>query len=352
MMSASTPLPLRVAIIGAGQVADKVHASYYATRSDLQMVAVMDSRLDQAQAFAERHAIAGVYQDARLMLQEAKPDIVSVCSPNRFHYEHVMAALEAGCHVMCEKPPAMTPAQADEMRLAARHAGKVLAYDFHHRFALDAQLLREAVQNGTFGEIYVTSAQALRRCGVPGWGAFTNKSLQGGGPLIDIGIHMLDVAMYVLGFPAVKRVTAHSFQKLGTTKHCGQFGEWDPKGYTVEDALFGTIEFCNGGILRLDTSFALNIREKSIMNVSFCGEKAGATLFPAHIYDDVGGELQTILSRDDADDQRHLRSMEAFVRHVLGEPVMIADAEQGVVIQQLVAALYESAETRESVELC
>ncbi|PHF62256.1 Gfo/Idh/MocA family protein, partial [Priestia aryabhattai] len=109
-MSASTPLPLRVAIIGAGQVADKVHASYYATRSDLQMVAVMDSRLDQAQAFSERHAIAGVYQDARLMLQEAKPDIVSVCSPNRFHYEHVMAALEAGCHVMCEKPPAMTPA--------------------------------------------------------------------------------------------------------------------------------------------------------------------------------------------------------------------------------------------------
>ena len=351
-MSASTPLPLRVAIIGAGQVADKVHASYYAARNDLQMVAVMDSRLDQAQAFAERHAIAGAYQDLRLMLQEAKPDIVSVCSPNRFHYEHVMAALEAGCHVMCEKPPAMTPEQADQMRLAARKAGKVLAYDFHHRFALDAQLLREAVQSGTFGEVYVTRAQALRRCGVPGWGAFTNKSLQGGGPLIDIGIHMLDVAMYVLGFPAVKRVTAHSFQKLGTTKHCGQFGEWDPKSYTVEDALFGTIEFCNGGILRLDTSFALNIREQSIMNVSFCGEKAGATLFPAHIYDDVGGELLTILSRDEADDRRHLRSMDAFVRHVMGEPVMIADAEQGLVIQQLVAALYESAQTRESVELC
>ncbi|HEY4437919.1 MAG TPA: Gfo/Idh/MocA family oxidoreductase [Lelliottia sp.] len=352
MMSASTPLPLRVAIIGAGQVADKVHASYYATRTDLQMVAVMDSRLDQAQAFAECHAIAGAYQDLRLMLQEAKPDIVSVCSPNRFHFEHVMAALAAGCHVMCEKPPAMTPEQADQMRLAARKAGKVLAYDFHHRFALDAQLLREAVLDGTFGEIYVTRAQALRRCGVPGWGAFTNKSLQGGGPLIDIGIHMLDVAMYVLGFPAVKRVTAHSFQKLGTTKHCGQFGEWDPKSYTVEDALFGTIEFCNGGILRLDTSFALNIREQSIMNVSFCGEKAGATLFPAHIYDDVGGELQTILSRDEADDQRHLRSMDAFVRHVMGEPVMIADAEQGLVVQQLVAALYQSAETRESVELC
>ncbi|WP_253377162.1 Gfo/Idh/MocA family protein [unidentified bacterial endosymbiont] len=351
-MRASTPSPLRVAIIGAGQVADKVHASYYATRSDVHMEAVMDSRLEQAQAFAERYGIASAWSDVHAMLWAVKPDVVSVCSPNRFHFEHVLAALEAGCHVMCEKPPAMTPQQADEMRLAARKAGKVLAYDFHHRFALDTQLLREAVQSGTFGEIYYTSAQALRRCGVPGWGVFTNKSLQGGGPLIDIGIHMLDAAMYVLGFPAVKRVTAQSYQKLGNRKNNGQFGAWDPAQFTVEDALFGTIEFSNGGILRLDTSFALNIREQSIMNVSFCGEKAGATLFPAHIYTDDAGALQTLMQREDADDRRHFRSLDAFVRHILGEPVMIADAEQGLVIQQLVAALYEAAEKGESVTLC
>ncbi|MFV7475801.1 Gfo/Idh/MocA family protein [Enterobacter pseudoroggenkampii] len=351
-MSASSPSPLRVAIIGAGQVADKVHASNYATRSDVQMVAVMDSHPEQARAFAERHSIPSVWQDTREMLEAVKPDAVSVCSPNRFHFEHVMAALEAGCHVMCEKPPAMTPQEADRMRMAARKAGKVLAYDFHHRFALDTQLLREAVMKGALGEIYYTTAQALRRCGVPGWGVFTNKALQGGGPLIDIGIHMLDAAMYVLGFPAVKKVTAHSFQKLGNRKSSGQFGEWDPTQFTVEDALFGTIEFYNGGILRLDTSFALNIRDQSIMNVAFCGEKAGATLFPAHIYNDEGGALVTLAQREEADDQRHMRSMDAFVRHVLGEPVTIADAEQGLVIQQLVAALYESAETGESVTLC
>ncbi|WP_049855745.1 Gfo/Idh/MocA family protein [Trabulsiella odontotermitis] len=351
-MNASLSTPLRVAIIGAGQVADCVHAAYYATRPDLQLVAVMDNRLPQAQAFAERYGITGVYQDVQQMLHDATPDIVSVCSPNRFHFEHVMAALAAGCHVMCEKPPAMTPQQAEQMRNAARKAGKVLAYDFHHRFSHDAQLLRDAVQNGVFGEIYVTTAQALRRCGVPGWGVFTNKALQGGGPLIDIGIHMLDAAMYVLGFPAVKRVTAHSFQKLGNRKNRGQFGEWDPATFTVEDALFGTLEFCNGGILRLETSFALNIREQSVLNVSFCGEKAGAMLFPAHIFADVDGELHTLAQRDETDDQRHLRSMEAFVQHVLGEPVMIADAEQGVVIQQLIAALYNAAETGECVELC
>lgn len=200
MKSAMTSSPLRVAIIGAGQVADKVHASYYCTRNDLELVAVCDSRLSQAQALAEKYGNASVWDDPQAMLLAVKPDVVSVCSPNRFHYEHTLMALEAGCHVMCEKPPAMTPEQAREMCDTARKLGKVLAYDFHHRFALDTQQLREQVTNGVLGEIYVTTARALRRCGVPGWGVFTNKELQGGGPLIDIGIHMLDAAMYVLGF--------------------------------------------------------------------------------------------------------------------------------------------------------
>ena len=352
MKSATAVAPMRVAIIGAGQVADKVHASYYATRSDLKMVAVCDSRLTQAQAFAEKFEIEGSYDDLRLMLAEAKPEVVSVCSPNRFHFEHVMAALEAGCHVMCEKPPAMTPQQAAQMRDLATQQGKVLAYDFHHRFSLDAQLLREQAEAGALGDVYLTTATALRRSGVPGWGVFTNKAMQGGGPLIDIGIHMLDAAMYVLGFPAVRRVMAHSFQKLGTVKNCGQFGEWDPTQYTVEDALFGTIEFAKGGLLRLETSFVLNVEETSRMNVTFCGDKAGATLFPAHVYNDVNGELNTLVQREQADDNRHFRSMEAFVQHVQGEAVAIADASQGFIIQQLVAALYESAEKGEWVAIC
>lgn len=181
MKSAMTSAPLRVAIIGAGQVADKVHASYYCTREDLELVAVCDSRLSQAQALADKYGNAQVWDDPEKMLRDAQPDIVSVCSPNRFHYEHTMLALEAGCHVMCEKPPAMTPEQALEMCKTARRMGKVLAYDFHHRFALDTQLLREQVVAGVLGEIYVTNARALRRCGVPGWGVFTSKALQGRG---------------------------------------------------------------------------------------------------------------------------------------------------------------------------
>ncbi|AYN26138.1 gfo/Idh/MocA family oxidoreductase [Buttiauxella sp. 3AFRM03] len=342
---------LRVAIIGGGQVAQTVHASYYLTRSELELVAVVDSHTGRAQALADKLGIPHAFSDADEMYRTCAPDIVSVCTPNRFHHQHVMQALEHNCHVMCEKPPAMTPEQAAEMRDAARKAGKVLAYDFHHRFASDTQFLRQQVVAGTLGEIYVTTAKALRRCGVPGWGVFTNKELQGGGPLIDIGIHMLDAAMYVLGFPAVRRVSAHSFQKLGTRKHSGQFGEWDPKTYTVEDALFATIEFHNGGILRLETSFALNIAQQSVMNVEFCGVNAGATLFPAHIYQDEAGEMVTLSQRETADSQRHFKSMQAFVDHVLGEPVSIADAEQGYLIQQLVAAIYRAAESGASIDL-
>lgn len=341
---------LRVAIIGAGNIAERVHASFYHACPDTELVGVCDNRPEQAQTFANKYGCAA-FDDVDTLLSTQRPDVVSVCSPNRFHYQHVLAALAAGCHVMCEKPPAMTPQEADEMCLAARKADRLLAYDFHHRFALDVQLLREQVAAGTLGEVYVTNARALRRCGVPGWGVFTNKALQGGGPLIDIGIHMLDAALFVLGFPAVKCVTAHSFQKLGTTKNNGQFGAWDPASYTVEDALFATLEFTNGGILRLETSFALNIPEQSIMNVQFCGDKAGGTLFPAHIYHDEAGELVTLMQREAADDLRHFRSMTAFVDAVKGSPVALADAEQGYQIQRLIQAIYDAAEQGVTVAL-
>ena len=343
--------PLRVAIIGAGQVAEKVHAAYYATRKDVTLVAVVDKEAERADAFAARNNIPRAYTDADEMYRLEQPDLVSICSPNRFHSAQVLQALQHGCHVMCEKPPAMTPSEALAMAEAAERAGKVLAYDFHHRFAEDCRILREKVAAGMLGEVYVTQARALRRCGVPGWGVFIDKEQQGGGPLIDIGIHMLDAALYVLGFPQVTRVSAHQFCKIGNRKHRGLFGEWQPEKYTVEDALFATLEFEGGGILRLETSFALNIPEESVMNVQFCGAEAGATLFPAHIYTDDGGKLLTLYQRQEADSQRHHNSMKAFVDRVMGQASDVADGRQGYRIQQLVAAIYQAAEQGESVTL-
>ncbi|PGZ93186.1 Gfo/Idh/MocA family oxidoreductase [Bacillus sp. AFS029533] len=341
----------RVAIIGGGQMAEKVHVAYYKTREDLEIVAVVGVNEEALKSFAERNEIPTYYTDAAEMYANEKPEIVSVCTPNKFHFENVRQALENNCHVFCEKPPAILAEDARKMHETALEKGLILAYDFHHRFADDVTIIKEKIDQGLLGQIYFVKVKALRRNGIPGWGSFTNKEIQGGGPLIDLGIHMLDTALFVMNYPKVKKVTAKMFQKIGTKKNEGAFGKWDPSKFEVEDSLFSYIELENGCLIQLETSFALNIKEKSEMNVELCGEEAGATMFPAEIYTDEKGELVSLLKREEADPDRHTKSMAAFVNRCLGQNVMVADGEQGYAIQRLVEAIYQSAEKGESVSL-
>ncbi|MBC1319723.1 Gfo/Idh/MocA family oxidoreductase [Listeria welshimeri] len=340
----------KVAIIGAGQVAEKVHAAYYKTRDELELVAVCDPSMERGEEFRVKNGFHKHYATAEEMFAVEKIDIVSICTPNRFHFDNVMLSLRHGAAVMCEKPPAMSASEAKAMWELADEKKVILAYDFHHRFSSEAQFLKQNVS--LLGEIYCVKATALRRSGVPGWGTFTNKEMQGGGPLIDMGIHMLDAAMFVLGFPKVKKVTAKSFQKIGTKKSMGTFGSWDPTKYTVEDSLFGFIELENGGLIELDTSFALHIKPENMLNVDFFGDLAGGSLYPAEIYTDNAGEFELLANKEEPDENKHENSMKAFVDSVLGErEVELAGAEQGYRIQKIVESLYESAEKGESVSL-
>lgn len=341
----------KVAIIGGGQIAEKVHVAYYKTREEIEVVAVVGIDEIELKKFAIRNNIPRYYTDAATMYEIEKPDIVSVCTPNLYHYENVMQALENNCDVFCEKPPAILAEDARKMYETAATKNRILAYDFHHRFADDVTILKEKIDQGLLGDIYFAKVKALRRNGIPGWGSFTNKKIQGGGPLIDLGIHMLDTALYVLNYPKVKKVTAKMYQKIGNKKSEGAFGTWDPTKFEVEDSLFAYIELENGCLIQLETSFALNIKEKSEMNVEICGDQAGATMFPAEIYTDEKGELVTLLKRDEADPDRHTKSMAAFVNRCLGHNVMVADGEQGYAIQRLVEAIYQSAEKGESISL-
>lgn len=340
----------KVAIIGAGQVAEKVHAAYYKSRDELELVAVCDPSMERGEEFRVKNGFHKHYATAEEMFAVEKIDIVSICTPNRFHFDNVMLSLRYGAAVMCEKPPAMSASEAKAMWELADEKKVILAYDFHHRFSSEAQFLKQNV--ALLGEIYCVKATALRRSGVPGWGTFTNKEMQGGGPLIDMGIHMLDAAMFVLGFPKVKKVTAKSFQKIGTKKSMGTFGSWDPTKYTVEDSLFGFIELENGGLIELDTSFALHIKPENMLNVDFFGDLAGGSLYPAEIYTDNAGEFELLANKEEPDENKHENSMKAFVDSVLGEgEVELAGAEQGYRIQKIVESLYESAEKGESVSL-
>ncbi|QPS71637.1 Gfo/Idh/MocA family protein [Lactococcus garvieae] len=339
----------KVALIGAGQIAETVHAAYYNTQPETyKIVAVVDPRLEVGENFAKKNNVAKAYSDMKEMLTIEKPDIVSVCTPNRFHYENVMMALEAGCHVFCEKPPAMTSAQALKMAEKATEKKVILAYDFQHRYSDETQMIKSHIDK--LGEVYFVDAMALRRSGVPGWGNFIDKELQGGGPLIDYGIHMLDTTLYLLDYPEISAVQAHSFQKIGTKKSKGTFGTWDPTKYTVEDAIFGVIELKNGGIIRINTSFALNIQPEKIFDIQLCGDEAGASLYPGKIYRDYEGELQMLKEVPSTSENIHFRSMATFTDAVLGNSqAPIANASQGYTIQRLIEALYQAAESGEKI---
>lgn len=342
---------LNVAIIGAGQIAEKVHVAYYLSRqNDVRVVAVVDPNIERAKEFAVRNNIRSYYKNATELFEKEKIDIVSVCTPNAFHYENVMISLKNKANVFCEKPPALNANQAREMMQLAEENNCLLAYDFQHRFSEEAFHLKKSLQK--LGDIYLIDAKALRRCGIPGWGNFINKDIQGGGPLIDLGIHMLDSLMYIMDFPKVKSVNAYSFQKIGNKKSEGAFGSWNPNDYTVEDSLFATIECESGLLIRLDTSFALNMKEKNEMNLYFYGDNAGASLYPLELYTDNKGELEYLYRQELSKKDKHQESMSAFVNSVLNEKdSRIADANQGYLIQKIVEAIYQSAELREVVML-
>ncbi len=344
---------MRVAIIGGGDVAEKKHLPNYRSYEGVEVVAVLNRREEKARSFAERNQVAHGYTDLEEMLSTEKPDIVSVCTPNKYHYQHVMEALKANCHVLCEKPPSIAASEAKEMNDLAKEKNLVLAYNFQHRFSEETAMLRNKVQEGVLGDIYYAKLSALRRSGVPGWGNFISKDLQGGGPLIDIGIHMLDSAFFIMGFPEVKKVSANMFQKIGPYKSEGSFGKWNPEKYEVEDSLFGTIELKNGGLIQIDTSFALHMKQTKKMNIEFAGDQAGATLYPLEIYTDEKGELVTLFEKGPADtDDRERLSIHSFIQKCLGsQEEWITNGAEGYEIQKLVEALYRSAEIGESIYL-
>ncbi|MGN8646612.1 Gfo/Idh/MocA family protein [Gracilibacillus sp. HCP3S3_G5_1] len=343
----------KVAIIGGGQVAETTHIPIYQNREDIDLIAVMGHRKASAQAFARRHNISGIYTDVTEMLSKEQPDIVSVCTPNKYHFQYVKKALEAGCHVLCEKPPSISSAEAKMMAEIAKKHNRILAYNFQHRFSKEVSIVRQNYNGGTLGEVYHTKVSALRRSGVPGWGNFTNKDIQGGGPLIDIGIHMLDSALYILGFPKVAKVTAKMYRKIGPYKSEGTFGKWDPQKYEVEDSLFGFIELENGGLIQVETSFALHIKPEKVLNIEFSGSKSGASLYPLEIYTDEKGKLISLYDREVTNERdTATKSIETFIDHCQGyHSPLIANGEQGYFIQTLIEALYQAAETGESVYL-
>lgn len=343
---------IRVGIIGVGNIAETAHLPTYAKHSDqVEIVALCNNTVGKTKELAERFKVTYIFDNHKEMLKECGLDAVSICVPNKFHATAAIDALNAGCHVLCEKPPAMNYQEALAMYDAAKKNNRILSFNFHYRHSQEVKELKKLIDNNEFGEIYAARVQALRRRGIPGWGNFTNKELQGGGPLIDIGIHMLDTAMYLMGFPEPDYVAAGTHQRIGNRESIGLMGSWDPEKFTIEDSAFGFIRFKNGATLNLETSFALNIKEESLMNVHLFGEKSGASVFPLQVYTEKEAVLTNLeFPYLQSSDKWH-DSIYDFIDCCVNNKQPISKAEEGIVIQKMIDAMYRSSETGKPVML-
>lgn len=343
---------LRVGIIGAGGIATHGHIpNYLKLGNRVEIVAIADIIKQKAHETAAKFSISHAFGNYEEMLTTMELDAVSVCTPNKFHAEAVIASLQAGCHVLCEKPPAMTAEEAEWMAQTAEKAGKILTYGFHFRHSPEVEAVKRFIHGGELGEIYAARAHALRRRGIPGWGVFTNKDLQGGGPLIDIGVHMLDTALYLMGYPEPDVVFGVTYQKIGNRKGVGVMGNWDWQNFSVEDMARGMIRFKNGASLILETSFAANLEKLEEMQVSLMGDQGGADVFPLKIYQEKHQTLVDMTPAYLPKKGYHELEIERFVDCCLTGQEPLCTAREGVILQKLINGIYKSEETGELVKV-
>ena len=349
---------IKVGVIGTGGISG-VHLGGYSRNPNVEIYALCDINEKNLAKRAEEYKVSRTFTDYREMLALKELDAVSVCTWNSAHAECAIAALRAGKHVLCEKPMALNTAQAQEMEKAAKENGKLLMIGFVRRFGNDCAVLKDFIDSGSFGEIYYAKAQYLRRKGCPG-GWFGDKSRSGGGPLIDLGVHVIDLCRYLMGGPQPVSVYGATFNKLGDRRHIK-----DARGYSstvvskddifdVEDMATALIRFDNGAVLSIEASFSLNI-EKDVGNIELFGTKAGCKLDPElTIFTDMNDYLanvklaqSTALSFDGLFDNEINHFVECIET---GKPCR-NPAQDGVTLMKILDGIYESARTGHEVLL-
>ncbi len=287
---------LRVGIIGTGGIANGKHMPNLAKQPEVEMVAFCDIVEDgRAEKAAEKFGVKGaaVYTDYQKMLVKEKLDVVHVCTPNRTHAECTVAALESGAHVMSEKPMNKTAEGARKMLEASIKTGKKLTIGYQNRQRDDSLYAKSVVEAGDLGDIYFAKAHAIRRRAVPTWGVFLNEFEQGGGPLIDIGTHALDLTLWIIQNYEPEYVVGTAYKKIGKLKgQANPWGSWNPKDFTVEDSAFGFIKFKNGATVFLESAWAINMRQAGEGICTLCGTKAGLDMWDGlHIVGDKYGRM-------------------------------------------------------------
>ncbi|GAB2601323.1 Gfo/Idh/MocA family protein [Spirosoma areae] len=336
-----------VALIGGGNIADNNHIPALRGLPDrVEIVAVCGRDLAKARALANKHGILHAFDNTKELYQQCTPDVVVISTPNYLHHPQTIEALTHNCHVFCEKPPALTAQNAREMASLAVEKNRILAYNFQLRQSAEWALLTRCKVDGLLGDIYHIKAHFLRRRGIPGWGYFTNKAMQGGGALIDLGVHVLDLALFALDYPTPAQVLGNTYDFIGKTGGKGLLGAWNPQTFEVDDAAMAYLSFPNKASIMLSASFALNTQADKDRNLEIFGTKGGVKLFPFTLHTELMGELADIRFPylEEVDMQR--KNTEAFLDACEGKPSNVCTAQQGAILQEIVERIYQSAEAK------
>ena len=337
--------PLRIAFIGSGGIS-RTHTGYFNKMKGVSVVACADIAPAALDWYKEKHGITNLFSDYNEMLAQVgdQIDAVSVCTPNGVHRDAAIAALNAGKPVLGEKPMAMNAKQAQEIADAAKANGVEFVIGFQHRYESRSKVIRDQIQSGAFGKILYVRAQALRRRGIPNWGVFGQKHLQGGGPMIDIGVHILEASHNIIGNPKPVSATGNTFTYIGDkpSEVASQWPGWDYKTYTVEDLAVGMIRFDTGTMLTLESSFCAHI-EKDVFNIQVMGEKGGAIWESSDIYTDHNGNMLNARPGYVANIDYWEYKMRHFVEVVRDGRTNEAPAEHGVMVQKMLDGIYASA---------
>lgn len=341
----------RIAIIGTGNIS-RFHINAYKKLDNVDIIAACDKNTDRVNSFCETHGIEGVYTDHIELLENENPDAVSICTWNNSHAKIAIDAMNAGSDVLCEKPLAMNRFEAGEMLDASVKTGRLLMVGFVKRFGQSTEIIKDFIDKGKLGDIYYAKTSCIRRCGNPtGW--FSDKSRSGGGPLIDIGVHMIDLCRYLMGKPEVDGAYGVTFDNLGPrndVKMHRRYRAADADDFCdVEDFASALIRFKNGSALAVEVSFTLHTANEGLYCELF-GTKAGAEVEPeVKIFGSEEGyntDMSPVYSVEDNKFQGMFdREVKHFVSCVRGQETCISPVEDGVELMKILDAIYESAET-------
>lgn len=354
---------LKCAIIGTGGISKKHFNGYSALKDEVEIAAICDIKEDILKQASQTYGVSDTYTDYRKILERRDIDFVVICLPNYLHAPVTIEALESGKHVHCEKPMAMNAVEARQMYETSRRTGMTLMVGLNNRFTPYALYIKKLVEEGFFGDMYFAKCGWQRRYGLPYRGWFGESRYAGGGALIDLGVHFIDLTMHIMGFPDVRAISAKTYRKFGgggaelyqlyAYEHMPVSSDIK---FDVDDLAVGFIELKNDASIQFEISWASNIEKEKVF-YSVYGTKAGLSF--SHCFDDdvpelklfgsLGGQLVDIVPLINANSFRETE-FSHFVDCIRNnsEPV-IAPPEQGVKMMEIIDAIYLSSIDKKQV---